>query len=280
MLASLGDANGIDKEVEALLRVIESQIGILLHHEQVIAGIVGRDPGLAALHFVKDLVHDIHLHQGLLIPQQIGRQGQQGGILRVDVVAQLQLCNGKGIAGIVKHQNLSRILFVPQQFPAAGIRLVNVFGVVDDADAAPGVGHGIDAARVIGGVSEALVNTRKVGNIGHVQRLQHILGNELFHHIVRRNDDIEKRTAGLELGIHALVAVIGHVVDLDVGIGRFKFLNHIDIIVGAVREVLTPVIDVDCDRISGCMSLNGKKRRQKDEEKNNREQTLHLPTPF
>ena len=192
-------------------------------------------------------------------------------ILCVDVVAELQLRNRKGIARIVEHQNFTRVGTVPEDFPAGDVLCVDVARIIDDTDAAPGIGNGVEVFRIIGEIPEGLVYVLEVRNVLKIQRFQHILGDELFDHIVRGNDNVIGRAAGFELGVHTLVAVEGHVVDLDVGIGLFKLRNDVNAAVGAVGNILPPVVDIDRDLLfrsrggqaqCSCKQADGEQKRK------------------
>ena len=179
---------------------------------------------------------------GLLLLEQISGLLIFRRVAAVDAVAQPQLRNGEGIPAVVEHKDFARVLGVPQGRPAGDV--VHILAVVDQAHGAPGVGHGIEIVRVIGRVAERFIHILIVGNVVEVQGLQHILGNEPPHHVVRRDDDIVGRTAGFQLGVHGLVAVEGHIVDLDAGF-LFKGGNHIKGTIGAVGDILAPVVDVN-----------------------------------
>ena len=182
------------------------------------------------------------LDVGLLLLEQISGLLIFRRVAAVDAVAQPQLRNGKGVPAVVEHEDFARVLGVPQGRPAGDV--VHIFAVVDQAHGAPGVGHGIEIVRVIGRVAERFIHVLIVGDVVEVQGLQHILGNEPSHHVVRRDDDIVGGTAGFQLGVHGLVAVEGHIFDLDAGF-LFKGGNHIEGTVGTVGNILAPVVDVN-----------------------------------
>ena len=278
MLAALRDADRVDKEVEALLRQQKCQIGVLLHHIEVVAGVIRRDPCLATLHLVEDLIHDIRLHQVLFLAELLRSGGKLVRVFGVDAQTQLKLRDGKCVARIVKHEDLAGVGGIPQKLPAGDVLLPDVARVVDNADAAPGIGDGVAAFGIVGGVAEALVEIGGVGDIGIVQRFEHILRDQLFDHIVRREDDVEGRAAGLELGVHTLVAVKGHIVDLDVGVSRFKLRDDVDALVRAVGDILAPVIDIDRHGFVCGLNRCGKDGQKQQRREDQRGHTL-LHTP-
>ena len=240
----------------------EAEIGVFLDHGQIVARVIGGRPGFAALHAVKDLVHDVALQDRGLRGEQIGAVFELLLVLGVEAVAQHRLGNGERVARIVKHQELALVLGVPQAGPALRVFLRDVVLVIDQADRAPGIGDGIGVLRVIGLIAEGLVNVFVVRDVGKVQRLEHILGDQLGDHIVGRDDDVERRTAGFELGVHRLVGIKGQVVDLDAGL-LLKGLDHVQTFVRAVGDILAPVIDRD---LVGCgVDGQGKGAEQKRE---------------
>ena len=216
------------------------------------------------------------MYQRLLLTQLVRRKRQERGILCVDIKAQLQLRDGKGITGVIEHQNLSGIFFVPEQLPSADIGLVNILGVIDYADTAPGIGDGIEIIGVIRQIPKAFVNVLIIRNVRKVQRFEHILFNEFLYHVVRGNDNVKGGTAGLQLGVHTLVTVKGHIVDFNIRIRFFKCFDHVKAVVGAVGNILSPVVKIDRNRFvsKDGGGYGGQKKRGEEE---NRNQSFHLP---
>ena len=67
MLGRCRDAHGIDKVVRALFRDDELDVVVIFDKRAGIAGIVRCKPRFAAFHFVKNLIHDVRLYEGLLL---------------------------------------------------------------------------------------------------------------------------------------------------------------------------------------------------------------------
>ena len=132
--------------------MIESQVFVFCGHGQEVAGVVGSNPGFFVFHQVEDFVHDILLNQGLLLLQLLGACLEGVVFCGVYIVAQEIFGNAECIPGVAKHQDFVGILLIPQQLPASDVCFVHVFGVVDDAHSAPGVGDGVLILRVINGV--------------------------------------------------------------------------------------------------------------------------------
>ena len=126
VLTALGDAHCVNKEVKALLREVEAQVGIFLRHQQVVARIIWRYPRLLPLHLAEDLVHDVALHEGLLLDELVGCTAQLILVFGVDVDAEQQLGDRKCVSGIVEHQDLTGVFLVPEQVPRADVRLIDI----------------------------------------------------------------------------------------------------------------------------------------------------------
>ena len=113
MLGGLQDAHGVHEPVGALLRDDEGQVLVaVVHHGQVVAGVVHGDGGVAALHLLEDLVHD----EGLIDPLVLGGLQKLEGLTDlvfvggVHVVAQVEEPGGQGVPGVVDHQDLPGVL--------------------------------------------------------------------------------------------------------------------------------------------------------------------------
>ena len=245
VLAGGGHSHAVHRKHTALLREHPSQVRVIIDHGNGIAGVVHADGSLAADHLIKDLIHDVGLHQRFLrleLFYHLVHLLRGGG---VDAVAALERSDGVGIAAVVEHQDVARILFVPQVCPAGG-SFVYHGSVVDDAGGAQHIGYGVGVLRVVIRVAVFRIDLLEVGDVVVIQGLQHPLRDHLGHHVVGRDDDVERRAAGLELGVHRLVGIKGQVVDLDAGLfleGR----DDIEAVVRAVGDVLAPVIDVQGD---------------------------------
>ena len=270
LLGTGGDAHGVDEQVEALvLGQIECQILILGHHGQTVACIVGGDPGFLVLHGGEDLIHDVLLQDRLLLKQNFRTVIQFGGVHGVHIVTQHILGDAEGVTGVAEHQDLAGILLIPQQFPTCDIGFVNILGVVQDAHGTPGVGDRILVLRIVGGVAEAFVNILIVGNVVVVDLQQHILPDQTGDHIIRGDDHIHGDAAVGQLGVHDLVGVIGGIVDFDVGIALFELGDDFHGVIGAVSDILAPVVDIQCHGIlgMGCQENEAEADQQADSQK-------------
>ena len=165
----------------------------------------------------------------------------------VDAVTQQILGNAKGIPGIVDHQDLAGILFVPQQFPTGHVCLVNILGVVQNTHSAPGIGNGVLVLRVVGGVLELVIHILEVGDVFVVQLQEHIGFDHPVDHIIGGDDHVHGDAAVAQLGEQSLVGlVIGHI-DLDVGVLFFKGSDDVQGTVGTVGHIHTPVLHIQDD---------------------------------
>ena len=239
MLGGLQDAHGVHEPVGALLRDDEGQILVaVVHHGQVVAGVVHGDGGVAALHLLEDLVHD----EGLIDPLVLGGLQKLEGLTDlvfvggVHVVAQVEEPGGQGVPGVVDHQDLPGVLGIEHGAPAGDLAVHHV-PVIDDAESAPGVGDGILVLRVVGEILEAVVNEVEVGDVVVVQLRQHVLLNETADHVVRGDDDVEVRPAHVDEGVEGLVALRRLVVDPDAG-GLLELRDEV------LVDILAPGADV------------------------------------
>ena len=240
-----GSRNGhaVHGKHTAFLREHPCKVGIIVDHGDGIARVVHTDGCLAADHLIKDLIHDVGLHQRFLSLQLFHHLIHLFSGLRVDIVAALKSSNGVGIAAVVEHQDIACVLLVPQVGPAGG-RFVHHGGVINDAGGAEHIGHGVGILRIVIRIHVFLIDLFEVRDIVVVQRLEHPLGDHFCHHVIRRNDHIVVGCAGLELCVHGLVGVEGGVIHLDAG-ELFKGRHHVHAVVRAVGDVLAPVIDID-----------------------------------
>ena len=219
VLGVLQDAHGVHKPVGALLGDDVGQVLIVLQHGQVVAGVVGGDGHVVALHQVEDLVHAL-----ALVHAPVPGVGHQGGGLAdliliggVHRVAQVHQGHAEGVPGVVDEQHVAGVLIGEHGLPAGDGR-VHHGGVVDDTQGAPGVGDGVQVLRVIAQILEPVGDLLEVGNLGIVQGLEPVLLDELGDHVVRGDDDVRGDGALLEQGVELLVAGHGAVVDRDAGL--------------------------------------------------------------
>ena len=229
MLAGGGDGHAVYRQHRPLLREHPGQIGVVVDHGDGVAGVVDADRRLAADHLIEDLIHDIGLYQRLLSLQLLHHSVHLFGGLGVDAVSALERTDGVGIAAVVEHQDIARVLLIPQVGPA-GRGLVHHRRVVDDAGGAEHIGHRIGVFGVVIRVAVGLVDVRKVRDVAVVQRFQHPFRDHLGDHVVRRNDDIVVGRAGFQLRVEGLVGVKGGVVDLDAG-ELFEGGHHVHAVV-------------------------------------------------
>ena len=252
VLAAGGNAHRVDKIVGAF-GIVELQIHILglrVDHGEVVACVVTADGGLAGLHHVVDLIHDIALDQGSLLLELSQRLIPFGMVGAVYVDPQLILGGAESVARVVELEDIALVLLVPQQIPAAGIRRVHDIGVIDHADHAVGIRHGILVVGIIIEIAEGLTDVFVVGDIVEVQLEQHILLEHAGDHVVGGDDHVEADSAAGELGVHVFVAGISGVVDLDLLLVGFlipllKLADGIEGILRAVGDIFAPVVDIE-----------------------------------
>ena len=174
-----------------------------------------------------------------MLGQQVHRLGDLGGVGGVVGVAQLFQSDADGVPGVVEHEDIAGILFVPEGVP--GLHVVGGVhhgGIIDDAQDACHVGDGIEVFRVIFGIFETGVHIVEVGDISEVQGLQHVLLDHLTDHVVRGDDNVVARGAAGQLAVKGLVGVVGLVVDSDASLGGEVGEN-------GLVDIFAPVIDVD-----------------------------------
>src|SRR5699024_4713259 len=109
------------------------------------------------------------LDQRLLLRELLSGGLELGIIGGVHIVAQKIFRDAESVPGVTEHENFSAVFLVPQKLPAGYIRLIDVFGVVNNADGAPGIGNGILVFRVVAGVFVHFVNVLVVGNVVEIE---------------------------------------------------------------------------------------------------------------
>ena len=244
MLGVLGDDKAVHKKVAALFGIDHREIGIFGDHGHGVTVVVGRDDGLSTLHLVKDLVHDIHLHQHLLLLELLGSLGQLGLVGGIHRIAAQAQGDTEGVARVAEHQDVADIFGIPQALPG-GDFLVGHSGVVNEAHHAPVVGHHIFVGGVAFEILVKVVDILIVGDIAVIQLLEHPLLDQPGDHIVGRHKDIVARPA-LELGVHILVAGKGGIVDTDAR-QILKGADNVKAAIGPVGDILTPVENIERD---------------------------------
>ena len=138
--AVLWNAYRVDEYICAFLRIIERKILIVLIHAQKVSCVIRSDCSRTAFHLVEDFVHDISLYKRLLLKQLVVSLLPFVKIGGVYVNSLIKLCDCKGIAGIIEHENIPGILLIPKQAPTVR-RTFNHFGIINHADHAEAVGH-------------------------------------------------------------------------------------------------------------------------------------------
>ena len=215
--AARRDAHGVD-EVVGLIGVVKLQIdavGLRVAHREVVARVVGGHGGLAGLHHVVDLVHDVALDERTLVDERLQRLLPVIAVGGVDVDAGAVHGRAERVARVVELQDVAGVLRVPHQVPVTGVGGVHDVGIVDHAHDAVGIWHGVGVVRVIVQAAEVLGDILIVRDVVVIERQEHVLALHARDHVVRRDDHVVAHGAALELGVHVLVAGVGIVVDLD-----------------------------------------------------------------
>ena len=214
-------------------------------------------------------------------------------------MAALEGRNGVGVAAVVEHQDIARVLLIPQVGPAGGC-LVHHGGIIDNAGGAEHIRHSIGIFRVIVRVAVFLVDLLEVGDVVVIQRLEHSLVDHLGDHIVRRDDHVVIGSTGFQFGVHGLVGVEGCVVHLDAG-ELLEGRHHIHAVIRTVGDILAPVVDVQGDVLAleagpvivarhrdifcdfdgaGCKGRQSAADRHCQREQQNRQSFHHTPSPL
>ena len=167
-----------------------------------------------------------------------------GGFLKLCVICGVEgisagdECRSEDVAGIVHHDDIVCVFFIPQAVPA-GDRFVDHGVVVKDADGSPQIGDCMRRIRIkfLYGIQINRINVGNIGDIIIVNFQKQAIVQHFLDHIFRRTDHIPVcRTVGDDR-IHILIGVKSLVIDLDTGL-FFKHVNDVFI------NVFTPVIDI------------------------------------
>ena len=239
MLGGLEHAHGVHEPVGALLRHHVLQIGIGLKHDEVVTSIVGGHSGVAGLHFLEHLVHDLALiNTGThsVCNQLIGLLNLL--LIRgVHGIAQVHQGDAKCVPGVVDQQHVAGVGRIEHGVPTCD-GAVDHAGIVDDAKCAPGIRNGVLVLRIIGQILEPRVDLFKIGNIIVIEFGQHVLFNQLRDHIIGGDNHVVIHAAHTELRIEGLIALCGDIIDSDSGF----FLKLVD---QGFIDVFTPAAHVD-----------------------------------
>ncbi len=268
-----GNAHGVHIQVGSLGRIVELQVLILLVHGHEVPGVVGGDGCRAVLHLVVYLIHDVALHDMLLLPELLQRLPPVCLAVRVDIQPKQVLRGAESIARVVELQDIAGVALVPEQIPAAevGVIRVNHGGVVNNAHHAVHIRHGVRAALVVVVVLgilavEVPVQVDKVRDVRVIQLLHQSLRNQPLNHIVRRHHHIVGHRPGGQLGVHILVAGKGGVIDahtLAVGfvVPFLKGGVGVQRILRTVGDILAPVVNVERRDLARDLLAGGQERQ-------------------
>ena len=250
------NTHGIDVFVGAFDRVVEAEHVVGFVHRQEVTGIVCGNRCRTVLHFIEDFVHDITLNERLLFLELDKCRFPQGGVFGVDIDALPVHGSTECVTRIVELQNLSLILLVPHQIPRTDVFLSDNAGVVNHANHTEHVRNGICIVGIVVEVFIVFVDILIIGDVFKMQREQQVFADQSLNHIVRGENDVVRSSTRTELVVHIFIGSIGRVIDFHreavfVCEVFFKvFLEHrVDIgtALGAVGNVLTPVVDVQRD---------------------------------
>ena len=207
-----GHHQRVDGEGAALLRDDVVEVAVLLHGLGELAVPAQRQPHVARQQHVLVVGGVVGLDQRLLEQQQVAGQRQQARVGLVGAVALPLEGRGHGLAHVVHHQDAAREARVPQG--PERVDRARLAAVVADATGAPQVGHGEAVAGVVLAVQQARVEVRQVRQGRAVEGQQAALAHELLDRVVRGAQHVVARVAGLQLGQHGLVGVVGVEVDV------------------------------------------------------------------
>ena len=245
LLALLGDAQAIGEKIAALHGDGEGKVGVVRYHGDGIAVIIGRHGRFPADHFIEYLIGDVGLNDLFLLLQQHHGLIHLLGAFGIQGQPQIGKGDAEGVLGVIDHQDIIHIGFAPQGAPAGHHRFVLYhFGIVDEPQHAPGIGHRILIGGVVGLVKVLFIDVLQVGDIGHIRLLQHPLGDHTGDHVVGGNDDIIDGTAGFQLGVHRFIGIVIGIDDPDAG-DLLKGLVDIQPAIGTVGDILAAIVDAD-----------------------------------
>ena len=238
-------AQTVGKDIAALHGDGKGQIGVIRDHCDGIPVKIGRNGRFLADHFIKDLIGDIGLDYIFLRFQQFHRFIHLLGGLGVDGRAHILKGDAERILGVIDHQDVIHVGLTPQRAPAGHDRFIlHQPGIVDKPQNAPGIGHRILVAGIVGLVQVDILDVVQVRDVGKVKLLQHSLRDHTGDHIVRGDDDIVAGAAGFQLGVHRFVGIVVGVDHLNAG-DLLKGLVDIQRTVGAVGNIFAPVVNAD-----------------------------------
>ena len=200
LAGALRNAHRVNEQIRSALRDYEIQILVVLKYRQRVARVVGSYPRVISRHLIEYLVHYVRLDYRFLLLELVCGGGKLHRVLGVDGVPHHYLGYRERVPGIIEHQYLVGVVFVPEDIPV-DILLRNVYhrGVVYQPHGPPCVGHGIRVVRVVGGVDEGRHDVAEIRDIVEVQRLQHVLLYHLGYHVVRRDYNVVVGSAALQL---------------------------------------------------------------------------------
>ena len=150
----------------------------------------------------------------VLLPadRDVARLGELGGILRVEGESEGAQGGAEDFAHVVQ-QGDAALEIGAVEHAVGGDRVADLAAEPAEAGGGHHVGHGVGH----GGVERALeivgIDVFEVGEFGVVERLEHFVPDEGFHHVGGGDEQVVAAGAGGELGIHRLVRIEG--VDLE-----------------------------------------------------------------
>ena len=93
-------------------------------------------------------------------------------------------------------------------------------------------------------IPEIFINEAEIRDVVKIQFFQHIVADQLGHHIIGRDNHIVIRPADGQLGIQFLIGGKGRVVDMD-SCPAGKFLIHIQGSIASVGNIFSPIVNVN-----------------------------------
>ena len=259
---ALGHAQAVNPDVGAFLGDDVGEIVAVAHGIGGVAGPHQAHRRFAGDHLVLGFIHLVRLDDtGLfLLDELLLGQVERVLVAGVHRIAEHFQRHAQRIADGVHHEHVVVILLVPHRRPA-GDRRGNHGLVIEDADGAPHIRHGIFAGGIIiGGLEPVERILGSVGQLRIVELLEQILGDQPFDNIIRGEDHVVALRVVFDLHEHILVGGKPHIVHLDAGF-RFKKVNRI------FTDVILPVEDVDL--FGGERRKGGQQHRQGKRESKN-----------